>query len=109
MVASQATMEQRAESPALELANQMENLASKGDWTRAEQLAFQIRNAVLESPKSTRRNLLSAVAQVLARVQTLALTSKIEVAEKLSGIHRGRAAKRAYGQPEDNSISDERR
>lgn len=98
MVASQATMEASVASPALAMASQMESLAAKGDWQRTEQLAAQIKDALLHVPKGERGPLVISIRDSLARVQTLALSSRVEVSDKLSGIRRGRAATRAYGQ-----------
>lgn len=100
MVASQATMEAHVASLPLALASQMENLAAKGDWRRTEQLALQIREALLHVPENERRPMMMSIGKSLERVQTMVLTSRVEVTEKLSGIRRGRAATRAYGQPD---------
>ncbi len=90
----------KVESVALALAREMESRAENGEWKRTEQLAEQIRNVVLDIPGHERRHTLTQIIHCIEKVQTVALSSRAEVTDKLSGLRRGRAAKRAYGQPE---------
>ena len=98
VVASQASIDDRIESTAYGLASQMESMAAKGDWQRAEQLAVLIQAAVHDIAENERGHQISFIRKSLDRVQTMALASRVEVTEKLSEIRRGRAAKLAYGQ-----------
>lgn len=99
MVANQVEIERTPASIVLDTASLMESVAAKGEWQRTEQLAMQLRRAVLDIPEGERRSLIVAVRQSLERVQTMALGSRAEVTDKLSEIRRGRVAARAYGQP----------
>ncbi len=99
MNASRETIDVKPKLPALEIAEQMERLAAKGDWRRVEQLAFRLEGAVLEVPENERRALVMSIGESLERARTMALASRADVTQKLSGIRRGQVATRAYGQP----------
>ena len=105
MVANPAEIGRSVGSEAREKVAQMERAAEQAEWERAEKLASQLRRAVIEVPEAERAEVAIAVHQVLERVQTIALTSRVEVLDKLSEIRRGRDAQRAYGQPAANSES----
>ena len=100
MVANQATLESTPEDVVLEMLERMEALAANGEWDRTERLAVRIKCAVLDVPEQIRHSSVAAVSQSLERIQTMALSSRSEVTDKLSGIRRGRVATRAYGQPQ---------
>lgn len=103
MVANPAELGSSLGAEAQEKVAQMERAAECGEWERAEKLASQLRRAVIEVPESDRAEVAIAVHHVLERVQTIALTSRVEVLDKLSEIRRGRDAQRAYGQPAANA------
>ncbi len=100
MRSNHASSETDFDTQALELVARMEVLAANGDWRGTENLAQHIKSLVLDIPETERKGVLRAFARGLERVQTLALSSRNEVTEKLSEIRRGRVATRAYGQPE---------
>ena len=97
MVASRAKMESSPGAMALELAESMELLASKGEWNRVEQIAVRLRTVVLDVPGHERREVVQYVNRCLERVQTQVLGSRNDVTDKLSEIRRGRDATKAYG------------
>ena len=103
MVANPAEIERSAGTAALDMVARMESAAGQGEWERAEKLASQLRRAIVEVPEAQRAEIAMAVHHVLERVQTVALTSRVEVLDKLSEIRRGRDAQRAYGQPAANA------
>jgi hypothetical protein len=105
MVATEATTDTKPAAIVLEMLERMEALAANGEWDRTERLAVRIKSAVLDVPEDERQSVVVAVSQTLERVQTRALSSRSEVTDKLSGIRRGRAATRAYGQPPAGSPS----
>jgi hypothetical protein len=96
MVASQAAMQERPETVALEMAASMEEHASAGDWERVEELAVRIRGVVMQVPENQRRDVILAVRRRLQQVNTIAEKHRGDVAERLSVIRRGRHAARAY-------------
>jgi len=106
MVANPAEIERSAEFEALEMIALIERVAEQGEWERAEKLTSQLRLAIVEIPgEQQRAEIAQRAHKVLERVQTVALTSRVEVLEKLSEIRRGRDAQRAYGQPAVNDES----
>ncbi|MCH9695728.1 MAG: hypothetical protein K0U72_14530 [Gammaproteobacteria bacterium] len=100
MVANQITLELTPEDTVLEMLERMEALAANGEWDRTERLASRLKSAVLDIPEQSRQSTVVAVSHSLERVQTMALSSRSEVKDKLSGIRRGQVATRAYGQPQ---------
>lgn len=103
MVANLTTLDTTPEAVVLNMLERIEALASNGEWDSTERLAVRIRSALLDVPEDARHSILVAVAQSVERVQTMVLSSRNEVTEQLSGIRRGRAATRAYGQPQGRS------
>jgi len=97
MVASRATMEASPGKMAREMANNMVRLAEEGQWSGAEHVASRLRSAVLEVPGDERLEVLQFVNHCLERVKTSALSSRNEVATKMSELRRGRDAAKAYG------------
>ena len=97
MVANRATAEVCPGGMAREMAKNMEELASNGQWKGVEHIAVRLRSAVLEVPEDERREVMEFVSYCLERVRTQALSSRGEVTGKLSEIRRGRDAARAYG------------
>ena len=83
---------------ALETVTRMEAAAANGEWARTEKLAASLRAAIAEVPDAQRNRTTQAVLRVLERVQTIALTSRVDALEKLSEIRRGRIAQQAYTQ-----------
>lgn len=100
MAANSARIEASPADVAMDMMARMESLAESGDWNRVEQLAVRLRNIVLEIPESDREASIVSISHCLERLQVKVLVSRGEVTEKLSDIHRGRVATRAYGQPE---------
>jgi hypothetical protein len=100
MAANQATISARPADVAMDTIARMEALAASGEWSRIEQLAVRLRNAILEIPEDERQATIVSVGHCLERLQIKVLVSRGEVTEKLSDIRRGRVATRAYGQPE---------
>lgn len=105
MVANPAEIERSVEFEALEMVALIERAAEQGEWQRAEKLTSQLRLAIVEIPEEQRAEIALTAHQTLERVQTVALTSRVEVLDKLSEIRRGRDAQRAYGQPAAGSAS----
>ncbi len=97
MVANRAEAEVSPGNMAREMASNMEQLAAEGQWNGVERIAARLRSVVLEVPVSERREVMEFVNYALERVRTQALSSRGEVAGKLSEIRRGRDAARAYG------------
>lgn len=97
MVASRATMEASPGKIAREMANNMVRLADEGQWSGAEHVAARLRSAVLEVPEHERQEVLLFVHECLERVKTSALSSRSDVAMKMSEVRRGRDAAKAYG------------
>ncbi|MEL7187148.1 MAG: hypothetical protein AAFN50_12050 [Pseudomonadota bacterium] len=103
-MANPAEIERSAEFEALQMVALIERAAEQGEWERAEKLTSQLRLAIVEIPgEQQRAEIAQAAHKVLERVQTVALTSRVEVLDKLSEIRRGRDAQRAYGQPAANN------
>lgn len=100
MVASHATIDATPGDIAIDTVARMESLADSGEWSRVEQLALRLKALVLEVPENERQALISSISHCLERLQIKVLVSRGEVTDKLSEIRRGRAATRAYGQPE---------
>lgn len=100
MPANQATIESRPADLAIETVARMEALATSGDWSGVEQLAVRLRHIVIEVPESERQAVIVSIGHCLDRLQTKVLESRGEVSEKLTDIRRGRAANKAYGQPD---------
>ena len=80
-----------------ELAASMEECADQEDWDRVEELAHDLRNAVLEVPEANRRGALLAARRSTDKVREKARTARLDVTGKLSEIRRGRDAAKAYG------------
>ena len=104
MAANQAMIDASPAEIAVDMMARMEALAASSEWSRVEQLAVRLKSAVLDVPENERQSVAVAIAHSLERVQTIALVSHGEVKEKLSEIHRGRAATRAYGQPKGTEV-----
>ncbi len=100
MSANHAVMETSPGARALEMVARIEALAMNEEWSRTEHLVERVKVTVLEVPDLERRQILVELGHCLDRVRSLALSSRNEVTEKLSGIRRGQVATRAYGQPE---------
>ena len=96
MVASQAAMQERPETVALEMAQSMAEHAGAGDWERVEELAVSIRSAIMQVPESRRRDVLLNVQRHLQHVNDMAEKYRGDIADRLSVIRRGRHAARAY-------------
>lgn len=99
MVANNVTIEANPAARILDMASLMERVAANGEWKRTEQLAAKLKTAVLEVPARERGRLMTSIVDSIEKVQTMAMASRAEVTEKISGIRRGRDATRAYGQP----------
>ncbi|MDJ0751489.1 MAG: hypothetical protein QNJ11_18535 [Woeseiaceae bacterium] len=97
MVANRATADVSPGRMAREMAQHMEDLAAKGQWSSVEHIVIRLRSVVLEVPESERREVMRFVNACLERVRTEALSSRGDVTGKLSEIRRGRDAARAYG------------
>ena len=97
MVANRAAAEVSPGKIAREMAKNLEQLAASGQWSGAERIAVRLRSAVLEVPENERREVMEFVNYCLERVRTEALSSRGEIAGKLSELRRGRDAARAYG------------
>ncbi len=97
MVANRAAAEIGPGRIAREMAEHMEELAAKGQWSGVEHIVIRLRSVVLEVPEGERREVMQFVNYCLERVRTEALSSRGEVTGKLSEIRRGRDAARAYG------------
>lgn len=100
MGVAQFTARTDTNESALDIVGSMASLASRGEWRSVEQLAVRLRHAILDVPEKERRSVLLAVNRHLEELQTVVLTSRAELQGKLSAIHRGRIATRAYGQPD---------
>lgn len=99
MAANQATSDLAPAAVALNIMSRMESLVTESEWSRVEGLAQRLKNAILDIPESERRAVVVEISDRLERIKTMALVSRGEVTGKLSGIRRGQAATRAYGQP----------
>lgn len=97
MVASQEALQQEPRIIAAEMIQSMEASARYGDWERVEEIAAQLRAAVMQVPEHERRETLLAVSRSLERVQSLARDARADVTQKLSAIRRGKDATAAYG------------
>jgi|GEM_PF-1265658 len=108
MVANHIAMETSPSARALEMIARIDALVENGEWSRTQQLVERIKIIVPEVQGDERQQVLRAFAHCLDRVQSMALASRNDVAEKLSAVRRGRMATRAYGQPEgsrnDNAL-----
>ncbi len=96
MVASQAVL---AESPAhiaLALVEQMETLATAGEWEHIEDVAIRLRGAVMDIPESERGPVLVAAQQCIDRVATEAFEARKAITGEMHEIRKGQAAKKAY-------------
>ena len=97
MVASQEALQQDPQIIAAEMTQSLEASARHGDWERVDEIAAQLRAAVMQVPENDRRETLLAVSRSLERVQTLARDARADVTGKLSAIRRGKDATAAYG------------
>lgn len=100
MVANEVNIDTGPDAIVFEMLERMVALAANAEWARTERLAARLKSEVLKVPESARASLLMSVSQSLEQVQTMALVSRSDVAEKLGEIRRGRDATRAYGQPQ---------
>ncbi len=82
---------------ALDIVLEMEALAERGDWQQVEDIAVRLKSAVLAVPVARRRDTVLAVRRSVANIKALAERERASVADKLSQIHRGRRATKAYG------------
>ena len=96
MVASPAVMPETPEIVVREMAEHIEDLANEGDWAEVESMVVRLRGALLKVPERDRRELLLVVQRSTARVAAQAERAREEVAGRISAIHRGRRATRAY-------------
>ncbi len=97
MVASQQALRQDPQSVAAEMTQSLETSARYGDWERVEEIAGQLRVAVMQVPEHDRRETLLAVGRSIERVQQLAKDARTDITQKLSAIRRGKDATMAYG------------
>ncbi|MDH3532688.1 MAG: hypothetical protein OEO82_07140 [Gammaproteobacteria bacterium] len=96
MPASHEVMKRSAADIAMEMTASMEAYAASGEWQRVEEIAAKLRNTVTQVAEDQRRETLLAVRRSIESVQTLASNARHDVTEKLSAIHRGKTATRAY-------------
>lgn len=96
MVASQAVMEQGPIRDVAEVSASMEAEAESGEWEKVEQLAGKLRSAVMAVPEHERRDALLLAHRTIEHIQDVARAARETTAAKLSAIHRGRDATRAY-------------
>lgn len=96
MVASQATMQQRPEAVALEMAAKIEEHAGAGDWEQVEELVVRIRSIVMQVPENRRRDVLLNVQRHVQHVNDMATKQRGDLADRLTVIRRGRHAAKAY-------------
>lgn len=96
MVPQTATADRHV-TDVLDMTMQMEAFAADGEWQQVEELAEKLKNAVLAVPRARRRAVVVAARRSMNNVRTLAEQERASVADKLSQIHRGRDATRAYG------------
>ena len=68
MVANRATAEVCPGGMAREMAKNMEELASNGQWKGVEHIAVRLRSAVLEVPEDERREVMEFVSYCLERI-----------------------------------------
>ena len=66
------------------------------EWEKVERLVERFKATLLEVPEPDRRAATESATRSLLRVQTVALASRHDVTDKLSELHRGRVAMRAY-------------
>ena len=97
MVASQQVMQQDPQVVAADMSDSMEAFAEHGEWERVEEIAAQLRAAVMRVPEEQRRETLVIVSRSIERVQTLAQGAQSDVKDKLSALRRGKDAAAAYG------------
>jgi len=97
MAAMRAPSNSTHSATALQLCENMRTLASTGDWQKVEEFAIKLRTAVLKVPESERRETILAIRRSTDKVQALAMRERSAIAGKLSALHRGRDATRAYG------------
>ncbi|MGB5257961.1 MAG: hypothetical protein WBN07_11870 [Woeseiaceae bacterium] len=96
MVASQAALEENPVTVALQMAAEMEALADAGEWERIEEIAVQLRAAVMNVPVAERSALLLAVQRSTDKVAAGAKQARQTVSDKISELRRGQVAKKAY-------------
>lgn len=97
MVASQQALRQDAQAVAAEMTQSMEASARNGDWDRVEEIAVQLRAAVMQVAEHDRRETLLEVSRSIERVQLLTRDARTDITQKLSAIRRGKDATVAYG------------
>ena len=96
MVASQASLEENPVTVVLQMAGEMEALADAGEWERIEEIAVQLRAAVMNVPVAERSALLRAVQRSTDKVAAGAKQARQTVSDKISELRRGQVAKKAY-------------
>jgi len=97
MVASQTEIEQSPDSVVLEMSHVMETCAASGDWEQVEEIAANLRDAVMQVPQRRRRGSLLAVQRSVEQVHLLAQGARSEITDQLAMLRRGEDARKAYG------------
>jgi len=96
MVASQAVLEAQPVSIVLQLSEEMEALATAGEWEQIEDVAVRLRAAVMNVPEAERRSVLLAVQRSTEKVAAGARQARQTVTGKISELRLGQVAKKAY-------------
>ena len=96
MTVNATLRDENLNSQLLFLNERMEVLAAAGEWQQVEELMAR-RNAALQSlDAADRESALVAARRTTRRVQRIAESARMEVAEKLRQLQRGRQATDSY-------------
>ena len=96
--------EDQLDISALDIANRMEVLAAEGEWEEIEAMNRHLRDAVMNVPAASRREVLLALQRSTDVVQSMVKNARRDLKGQLASLKRGKAAAKAYGAT--NRMSD---
>lgn len=98
MDASKPLISNGPRDTALDMADEMRQLAEHGEWQELERITVMLRRAVVAVPESERAEVLRAVQRTAADVRSVAESARGDVMSRLKALRRGQSAARAYGE-----------
>ena len=82
----------------LELSARMQAHAETEEWGEVEEIALQLRDAILAVPEVDRRAVLIALQDMTRQISCAARSAREHVGGRLSALRRGQIATEAYKQ-----------
>lgn len=89
---------------AVEIADEMQALAEKGEWTAVHGLNQSLRSAIVATPERDRLDMLVSVQRSNKLIAAMAAKAHREIRSQISTIRRGQDAADAYD--ETHRLSD---